>query len=478
MKKMKKALALSLALAMGLSLVACSSTETTTEAGTEAGTEAATEAATEAGTEGDTEDVADAAGIEAPSTDGWSDADKIYVYEWDDDFQKKLSVVLDAYPEYKDYVEFNVLGVSGTGDEYKTAVDTALENGDKYPSLIPADNDVAKYWSEDDSKTANLYDLGFTEDMLANSYDFAVQYGTYNDELKCVTWQACPGMVIYSRAIAKEVLDSDDPADVQAAMSDWDKFIETADKLKEAGYYITAGPDEVKYAMWDAQTKPLVTVADDGSETLTLDSTLTDYFEMNKKLYDGEYTLNASMWDETWAANMKDDGKVFCYFACPWMVGVMQGNGATDGNWAGIVGPASYHWGGTYVSVGKDTPNPDLCAFLLYELSCDPDIAVAIANQYGDGINNIEGNARLSAGELASDNAAMAFLGGQNPYETWAEASVGIDQSMRTYQDSAIRGYIDSAAIGYHEGTYKTVDEAIAYVQSESEKQLGIPAAE
>ena len=77
----------------------------------------------------------DAAGIAAPSTDGWDDSKKIMVYEWDDDFQKKLSVVLDKYPEYKDYVEFNVLGVSGTGDEYKTAVDTALTAGDaaKFP---------------------------------------------------------------------------------------------------------------------------------------------------------------------------------------------------------------------------------------------------------------------------------------------------------------------------------------------------------
>lgn len=423
---------------------------------------------------------AETTGIAAPSTDGWDDSKKIMVYEWDDDFQKKLSVVLDKYPEYKDYVEFNVLGVSGTGDEYKTAVDTALAAGDaaKYPSIIPADNDVAKYWSEDDEKTLDLKSIGFTDDMLANSYDFAVQYGTFNGELKAVTWQGCPGMVFYRKDIAKEVLGADDPDTVQAAMSDWNAFFETADKLKAAGYYITAGSDEVKYAMWDQQTKPLVTVADDGSETLTLDDTLKDYFETNKKLADGGYTLGASMWDETWAANMKDDGKVFCYFACPWMVGVCTGNGATNGNWGGIVGPCSYHWGGTYAMVGKDTPNPELCAFLLYELTCDPDIAVAIANQYGDGLNNKAANDRLNNGELASDNAAMAFLGGQNPYGTWADASEKINQSFRTYQDSTIRAYIDEAAKGYTAGTYSTVDDAVAYVQDQANTQLGIPAAE
>ena len=70
-----------------------------------------------------------------------------------------------------------ILAVFESSSDQYLAIDTALTSGDKYPTLIPADNDVAKYWSEDDSKTANLYDLGFTDEMLANSYDFAKQYG-------------------------------------------------------------------------------------------------------------------------------------------------------------------------------------------------------------------------------------------------------------------------------------------------------------
>ena len=413
-----------------------------------------------------------------PDVSGWDDSKKIMVYEWDDDFQKKLSVVLDHYPELKPYVEFNVLGISGTGEEYKTAIDTALEAGDPatYPSIIPADNDVAKYWSEDDSKTMNLYDLGFTTEILKDTYDFAIQYGTYNGELKAVTWQGCPGSIYYRRDIAKEVLGSDDPADVQAALADWDKFFETADKLKAAGYAITAGSDEVKYAMWDQQTKPLVTVAADGTETLTLDDTLVDYFETNKKLADGGYTLGASMWDGTWADGMKDSGKVFCYFCCPWMTGVMTGNGATEGNWGAVVGPCGYHWGGTYAMVGKDTPNPELCGFLLWALTCDTDVLVDIANKYGDGLSNKAADARLAGGELADDNAALVFLNGQNPYATWAEASAALDQSKRSYADSTIRGYIDSAAKSYTSGEYKTVDEAMQFVKDQVKTQLGIDA--
>lgn len=473
MRKIKKALALSLAMAMGLSLVACGGNDdATTEATTEAKTEA-TEAASDDATEATEADASATGAIAAPSTDGWDDSKKIYAYSWDEDFSKKMNVVLDKFPEYKDYVEFVTLGVSGTTDEYKTAIDTALTSGDKYPSLIPADNDVAKYWSEDDTKTANLTDLGFTDDVMANSYDFAKQYGTYNGELKAVTWQATAGSVFYRRDIAKEVLGSDDPETVQAALADWDKFFETADKLKNAGYKIVSGPSDVKYAIWDTQSQPWVT--DDGSsEKLTLDGAVTEYLETGKKIYDGGYSNNTALWDSSWAADMANDSKVFCYFGCPWFIGSMQGNGAVDGNWGAVTGPTSYHWGGTYVMVGKDTPNPELCAFLLYELTCDPDVGVDITNKTGDCVNNKAANERLINGELSSGNAAQKFLGGQNPIEVWAASAEGINLSNVTYQDASIKSFIDEAATAYNSDTYTSVDDAVKYIEDKCASELGI----
>lgn len=475
MRKIKKALALSLAMAMGLSLVACGGNDdATTEAKTEAKTEAteATDAASDDATEATEADASATGAIAAPSTDGWDDSKKIYAYSWDEDFSKKINVVLDKFPEYKDYVEFVTLGVSGTSDEYKTAIDTALKSGDKYPSLIPADNDVAKYWSETDA-TANLTDLGFTDDVMANSYDFAKQYGTKDGQLKCVTWQATAGSVFYRRDIAKEVLGSDDPETVQAALADWDKFFETADKLKDAGYKIVSGPSDVKYAIWDTQSQPWVT--DDGSsEKLTLDGAVTEYLETGKKIYDGGYSNNTALWDPSWAADMTNDSKVFCYFGCPWFIGSMQGNGAVDGNWGAVTGPTSYHWGGTYVMVGKDTPNPELCAFLLYELTCDPDVGVEITNKTGDCVNNKAANERLINGELSSGNAAQKFLGGQNPIEVWAAAAEGINLSNVTYNDASIKGFIDEAATAYNSGTYTSVDDAVKYIEDKCASELGI----
>ena len=314
--------------------------------------------------------------------------------------------------------------------------------------------------------------------MLSNSYDFAKQYGITDGELKAVTWQANPGTVFYRRDIAKDALGTDDPDEVAAMLSDWDKFFETAETLKDKGYKITSGTRDILYAVTNAKRNAWVTLADDGKETFTIDDSITTYLEYAKKLYDNEYTDNAKMWiDAQWSADMTDDGKVFCYFGCPWFAGTMRGNGATDGNWAACAGPTSYWWGGTYISVGKDTPNPELCAFLLYELTCDPDISVEICNASGDCPNNIEANERLANGELSDENPALLLLGGQNPIEVYAANAVGVDESYCSYADGKLQDYINDASTSYNEGTF-SIDDAYSYINGEAKKQLSLTVAE
>lgn len=420
----------------------------------------------------DGSDVADAAKMEAPSTEGWDDSKKIYAYCWDSDFQTKLNLVLDANPQYKDYVEIVVTGQSGTGAEYKTTVDTAFQGGDKYPSLVAADNDVAKYWSEDSSKTVALSDIGLTAEMYANAYPFASEYGTYDGKLTCMTWQATPGSVYYNREIAKEVFGTDDPDEVQELLKDWDTFFDTADKLKEKGYYIVSGADDVKYAIWDSEQKSAWVTDKDGTETLTLDNAVNTYLETAKKLYDGGYVDTTSkLWEDPWNANM--DGKAFCYFACPWFKDTIVKGApkiAEAGGWGACAGPASYHWGGTYVMVGKDTPNPELAAYLMYELCCDADMMYTISDKTGDFVNNQAAVEKL----IADGKGAQDFLGGQNPFSVWNENAKTLSLKNVTYSDSSIKSYIDKASEGYNNGTYKTIDDAIQFIKDQAKTELGL----
>ena len=465
----KKLLSVLLSTAMVASLlVGCGSSseeaapaETTTE---EATTEEATEeVAEEEEAEPETTEVTEAATMEAPSTDGWDESKKIYTYSWNDEFGSRLDLVLDKYPEYKDYVEHVNLGVSGTDGTYQTAVETAIETGDaKYPSLIAADNDVAKNFTESDY-TMNLADAGLTDDMYANAYNYTVQYGTVDGNLKAVTWQAAVGNFTYRADIAEEVLGTSEPDEVQEYVKDWDTFFDTADKMKEAGYAMLSGPDDIKYAIWDQQTQPWVTVDADGNETLTLDDCVSDYFEKAKQLYDGGYTDQTSMWSDAWSANF--EGDVFGYFGCTWFVywsiaTTEDSATSTYGDWRVCQGPVGYHWGGTYVCIGADTPNPELAAFLLYELCCDSDMMASIEEETKDFVNNKEAVAKVIAdGEGASD-----ILGGQNPVETWAQAALDIDLSNSTYMDANLKAIMDKASEGYNAGT---IDDPVQYVKDE-----------
>ncbi len=437
----------------------------------------------------DTNDVVAAATMEAPDVSGWDASKEIYAYSWNGESNQWLSyiigptdadgnkIVADGQEEYAEaaphkelapFVHCINLGVSGTDGEYQKLVDTAFTS-DKYPSIIPCDDTVALYYIQDDDKTLDLHSVGLTDEMYANAYQYTKDYANWNGQLKGVTPQATPGNFTYRASIAKEVLGSDDPADVQAAVADWDKFYETADKMKAAGYAMLSGPDDVKYALMDQRKSPWVTVAADGSETLTLDDSVKDIIESEKKLYDGDYTKKTSMWAAEWSANF--EGDVFGYFGCTWFVywciATSQDSAtSTYGDWRVCEGPVGYHWGGSYFTIGKDTPNPELCAYLMYELCCDKDIMYNIEKGTSNFVNNKEAVTQI----IADGIGASDILGGQNPVETWANSALQIDLSNATYLDNAIMAEIDKACQAYNSGEVSSVDDAIKMVKDNMKK--------
>ncbi|MDE6759835.1 MAG: ABC transporter substrate-binding protein [Lachnospiraceae bacterium] len=443
MKKFKKVMALSLALAMGLSLVACGGgdDDATTAEGTTAGGDDAQTPATEEVQE-----------VEMPSEDG----DPIYVYSWNTELGDRLQYFRDAYPQYSDRVEYVNLGLGGTDIEYQTQIDTLLQAGagaEKYPSIIAADNDVALHWTESEY-TIPMADIGIGGDDFSEMYQYTLDYATYNGAVKAVSWQATPGVFCYRTDIAEEVLGASDPDTVQAALADWDKFFETADKLKEAGYKIVSGPDDVKYPIADSRKSPWVE-----NDKLNIDGWVTEYLETAKKLYDGDYTNKTQMWSDAWTANMDKD--VFGYFGCTWFLywSLNPEEHANDYNIC--QGPVSYHWGGTYLSVGKDCPDTALAALVLRTLCCDTEVLTKLCEETKDFVNNKAAVKAVSdAGNGNSDKC-----GGNDPIPTFMEAAEGIDLSNATSYDAIFNGFVDTASAAYNSGEAKDVDAAIQMVK-------------
>lgn len=452
MKKFKKGLALSLALAMGLSLCACGGKD---DATTTATTEGTTDGATTEGTTSDasTTDAAEEhATMEAPAAEG----EKIYIYSWneelggiiDDEFKAK-------YPEYADLIEYVNLGVGGTSDEYKTQLESAIQSGgEKYPSIIAMDNDVAKAFMESDY-IVPVSEGGITEAMYSESYAYTKAYATYDDGLRGLTWQATPGGFCYRSDLAEEVLGVKEPDDVQEFVKDWDAFFDTAEKMKQAGYKMVSGPDDVKYVCIDQKTGPWVQ-----DDTLNIDQSVKDYLETAKKLYDGDYTNKTTQWDDAWSSGM--DGDVFGYFGCTWFTYWSLKAEKHKADYRMCAGPADYHWGGSYLAMTKDCPNKELAGFFIYTLCCDTDFMYEHMAKKSDYVNNKAAVQKI----IDEGKGAAETLGGQNPVEVWANQCDNIDLQYATQYDSTFNGYMDSASQAYNSGEAATIDDAIEIIKN------------
>lgn len=453
MKKFKKALALSLALAMGFSLCACGDEkkEEKTEATTT--TEAAAADTTEAAG-GDTTATDSAYPIAVTDT-----TTPIQVYSWNDELGLRLDTHFRTkYPELSDLVVYNNLQMEGAGAEYPAAIQNNIANGgEKYPSIVAADDAVAVSFMEQ-SWAIPVTDIGITMDMYANAYDYTVEYATLDGNLMALTWQATPGVVCYRTDIAEEVLGFSDPESVQDAMSDWDKFYEVAEKMKGAGYYMTAGPGEMFYAFVDnRQSKWIV----DGA--LNIDPCVNEYLEHAKIMYDNDYTMKAGSWSTDWFAGMSGD--VFCYCGCTWFVPWSLQIEDTDamGKYNVITGPQSYHWGGSYLVVSENCPNKELAALVLYTMCCDTETMYNIFAIDTDFCNNQEAVAQL----IADGQGPLEKLGGQNPLEMYDAAAKNISLPYASSFDSTMNNYIAVASEAYNTGDAATVDDAILKIKEQ-----------
>ena len=442
MKRAKKAAALSLSIVLGCSLCACGSgikEENTTTAETSQEVENASSEET--------------VKMAMPETEG----EIIYVYSWDQELGDRLQYFKEAYPEYADRVEYVNLGLGGTSSEYQTAIETLLQAGttgtDKYPSIIATDSDLTLNYVQSDY-TLPMSELGIGEEDYANMYPYTVEDAKFDGQVKALTWQATPGCFIYRTDIAEEVLGTSDPEAVQKEVGNWNKFFNVADRMKEAGYKMLSGPDDIKYAMLDQKKQPWVF-----DEILNIDPVVTDYLEYAKKLYDGDYTNQTKLMDSNWENSFDSD--VFCWFGAPWFVYWCINAEQHMGEFKICEGPSAFHWGGTYLNVAKDCPDKELAALVVKTLCCDDTVMQKITEDTKDFVNNKTIMEQMSQSEAGN----IEMLGGQNPISIWMETADKIDLSNATAYDAKFNGYLDTASEAYNADELGSVEDAVEAIK-------------
>ncbi len=470
MKKIKKTLALSLALAMGLSLVACGEEATTVADNTEATTVADTEADTTA-PDDTTEATVDDADVEL---DGSGEVINIYV--WNEEFANRMKDHLPGYEAKNpdaalDGGTYNGVEVAfnqtdNKDNKYQDNLDAALlaqadaDANDKIDIFLVEADYAKKYVEQSDYVLDVNKDLGITDDELSKQYDYTKQIMTDADgNLRGVSWQACSAGLIYNRKIAEEVLGSQEPDDVQAAVADWDKWFETADKVKEAGYYMTGTVNTTMRVYSNNSAQNFVV---DGKVSVPDD--IKKWVDDSKKLIDAKESTSEDLWsgDTVTKGFMKDPGNVFCYFGPAWYFNFCLSQKdpasiAADGGWGFVVGPQSYYWGGTWICCAAGSDNTEQVAQIMRDMTTNDDVMKEILMTDSDCVNNKDVLAEMAG----SDDGNVALLGGQNPWALLSEGAENVDASNLTKYDQGTVESFQSSMKAYFDGE-ADYDKAVA----------------
>jgi ABC-type glycerol-3-phosphate transport system substrate-binding protein len=334
---------------------------------------------------------------------------------------------------------------------YQNALDADLldDAADVDIFLVEADY-AGKYTVPGVAKA--LGDLGITDADIADQYAYTQQVVTTDGVLYGSSWQTCGAGMIYNRDIAKEVLGTDDPDEVQALVSDWDKWQDVAGQMKEAGYKMTPCAATSYRVFSNNVTTPWVK---DGK--INVDANIQKWIDMSKEMVDAEQTGTFGLWDtnEDFQKNIS-----FCVFGPAWYFDFCMQKGSGDsiadrGGWALCQGPQAHYWGGTWVCVADKSDNLATAADIVRTMTLDKDVLTKLVEN-----ENQDCNSKELADKYANDATfGNDILGGQNPYTIFSKAIGGIDVSNMSQYDQQFNETFQTYMDDYFDGKL-TYDEA------------------
>ena len=379
---------------------------------------------------------------------------------WNEEFKTRLT---DHYPGYEEVdathgkigdVDVVWTITPSTDNAYQNNLDTVLpenETADEPVDLFLVEADYAlKYVNSELEVTEKIADLGITDEELANQYQYTKDVVTDgNGDLRGVSWQGCPGVLIYNRQAAIDTWGTDDPAEVQKHVATWDDFAKAAEELKAAGYNAVSTVNDTFRVYSNNVSSGWV----DDEGKINIDENILKWVDDSKALVDAGETTTNQLWSDDWSKGFYPDGKVFCYFGPAWMIDFSmaadtEGSIANAGGWGATVGPQGFFWGGTWICAAKDTDNADLIKDIMLKLTCDDEVMKEIVTKDNDFVNNKPVMEAMAKDESYGD----AVLGGQNALAMFCEGADKIDLSNLSNYDQGCNEEFQNAMKNYFEG--------------------------
>ena len=301
-----------------------------------------------------------------------------------------------------------------------------LGHDERIDLYLAPEEDLAVYVNSDYSLDVREK-VGLTDEELEDQFAYTQQMASTDEGiLKAVTWQATPGVFVYRRSIAKEVLGTDDPDAVQKFVADWKTFTTTAAKMKKNKYYMVSGYFDAYSAYRYGADRHWV---NDGN--FVIPSVFTEWKDMMKTFNKKKYHRGTVIGDDRWVADQGPNGKVFGFFRAITDIDSKMaaysladgdlapaaGNGVY-GDYAVCCGPQPFCRGGVWILAAPSSDNLILDKEIMENLTCNSNLLYKIAQKENIFTNTITGMRKMASGENSDP-----FLDGQNPYEVYYESA-------------------------------------------------------
>ena len=376
-----------------------------------------------------------------------NEGEKLVVWTFSDELK---GMIEKHYLKDNPNLGYQVEVVVVPNENYQTKLDPVLASGKNAPDVFALEAAYLKKYVNSDF-TMDLAKLGFDSGQVpVLDYVMDVSKDT-NGQLKGLSWQGTPGAFFYRKSLAKEYLGVSEPTDVQALVSDFDKFYATAKTISEK-----SGGKVKSISSLGDMAQVFLAARSQGwvvDNKFVVDPQIDNLFETAKKLEQEKLTSQAEQWTESWFAGMSDDS-VFGYFLPTWGLHYVLKTNAENattgkssaGDWGMIQGPSSYFWGGTFLGVREGSTMQKASYDLINYLTLNEAFLETWAKETGDFVANKNVVSKIK------DTFTEPFLAGQNHYAAFAEMANTIDASTLTGYDQDIQKLMNEQLTAYSKG--------------------------
>lgn len=372
-----------------------------------------------------------------------------------------------------------------TGREVEVVVFDSADYATKIMQTLGTKSKDVDVFVGEPQMLPNFFEAGFAADLseldsavAEKLVDYTYEAGKDADgTLRAVSYQACPGSVIYRRDLATEVFGTDDPEAIGQKFSSFDEIVKTAAELDAAGYSIFGDTGALRW--FSISSNPWV----NENNEIVVDQDRLDYFDAAVELYQKNYVANASEWSAPWYASMAGplpvigadanvwemtgDGlaeeiangaqttQVFSYVMPSWGALIIRDNANDNKGKFGVCsGVCSFFGGGTFLAVNEFSGKKDAAIDFIEYCTLNNDTAQWwLETSNGDVVANKE---VLNAN---ADYQNPAF-GNQNTYGFYLDEMGKIDYSLITGYDDACKEAFGAAIISVQRGE-KTKEDAL-----------------